>query len=336
MKARTIVGVGTWVTSIAAALATTSVLAAEPAKVSLITAPFGTGSYVMGSAYEEISKKKGKAVQVTSSESPGFIFNIKKLDKEPELRKTMIVGSGGGVSGLAQAGGKPFDKKYPPLKLIANYSAGAFWLATLDPDIKTVADLAGKKVALGRAPQINWAVQPEWIMRYGYGLTKDKVEVQYVGTKEAVQALLNGTADAAVVGGYFDPESSKMVLSPQTTEFLASGRDITFLSWGSEAINKAKAEGMNMSDFTIPPNTIEGVTKPLVVAADTTSWMVSEEFPDDLAYASAKLIVDNLAMFGDFHAQGKLMSRSGLVFGWKTSDIHPGALRAYKEAGIVK
>ncbi len=311
-------------------------LARDPVNVGLISAPFGTGSYVMGSALEEISKKKHPWLRISHSESPGFIFNVKKLDKEPELRKTLAVGSGAGVSGLAAAGQKPFDKKYAPLKLLANYSLGAYWLATLDPKIKTVADLAGKKVALGRAAQINWAVQPEWIMRHGYGLDKDKVNLQYVGTKEAVGALLDGTVDAAVVGGYFDPLSKKMVLSPQTSEFIASGRKITHIQWGKTAVDKAKSHGMKMANITIPSNTIEGVAEPLEVAADTTSWMVTEDFPEELAYETTKLIIDNIAMFSEFHALGKLMSPAGMTYGWETSDIHPGALRAYREAGLVK
>lgn len=160
---------------------------------------------------EEISKKNVQVLRISHAESPGFVFNIKKLDAEPALKKTMIVGSGTGVSGLAEAGYKPFDdKKFSPVKLIANYSLGAYWLATLNPNIKSVADLAGKKVALGRAAQINWAIQPAWIMAHGYGLGKDKINLQYVGTKEAVDALLDGTADAAVVGGYFDPLTGKM------------------------------------------------------------------------------------------------------------------------------
>lgn len=48
------------------------------------------------------------------------------------------------------------------------------------------------------------------------------------------------------------------------------------------------------------------------------------------------MIIDNIKMFGDYHATGKLMSTVGLIYGWETNDIHPGALRAYREAGIVK
>ncbi|MCD6673205.1 MAG: TAXI family TRAP transporter solute-binding subunit [Burkholderiaceae bacterium] len=307
-----------------------------PVDIGHISAPFGTGSYVLGSALEEISKKKHPWLRITHAESPGFVFNIRRLDKEPELKKTMIIGSGSGVSGLAVAGEKPFDKKYPPLKLIANYNLTAVWLATLDPNIKSVKDLAGRKIALGRAPQINWTVQPEWTLRYGWDLPKGKVDIQYVGPKEAIDALLDGTADAAVVGGYFDPLTNKLELSPQTVEFLASGRKVTHLQWGTDAVKKTIEHGMNMVPITIPANTIDGVSQPLEVFADTAAWMVAPEFPEDIAYEVTKMIIENIKVFGEVHALGKLMSPQAMAYGWETKDIHPGALRAYREAGVIK
>lgn len=328
--------------AVAAALATTGVIgianAADraPVNVSLISAPFGTGSYVLGSALEQISKKNHPWLRISHAESPGFVFNIRKLDREPPIKTSMIIGSGAGVSGLATVGEKPFDKKYPALKLIANYNLTAVWLATLNPGIRSIKDLAGKKVALGRAPQINWAVQPEWTIRYGWGLPAGKVSVQYVGTKEAVDALLDGTVDAAVVGGYFDPLTNKLELSPQTVEFLAAGRKVTHLQWGKEAVKKTIARGMNMAPVTIPPNTISGVTEPMEIFADSAAWMVAPEFPEELAYETTRLIIQNIKAFGEVHAIGKLMSTAAMRYGWEEKDIHPGALRAYREAGILK
>ena len=75
--------------------------------------------------------------------------------------------------------------------MIANYNLTAVWLATLDPNIKSVKDLAGKKIGLGRVTQINWAIQPEWVLKYGYDLPKGKVDIQYIGTKEAVDAYVS-------------------------------------------------------------------------------------------------------------------------------------------------
>jgi len=317
-------------------LASSSALAQDSINISLMSAPFGSGSYVLGSALEDISKKNDSGVTITHTESPGFVFNIKKLDMEPELKKNTIVGSGGGVQGLAKAGSEPFEKQYEGLKLLANYNLNSIWLASFDEDIKTIEDLKGKKVALGRRAQINWALQPAAVLQDGYGLTDSDLSISYVGTKESVSALLDGTADAGVIGGYIDPVSNKMVLSPQTTEFFASGRKVNHLEWGVEAVNKAREAGMSMANVTIPAGIAEGFDKPMEGFADSVAWMIAPEFPEDAAYKITKMVIENLGQFADYHATGKLMSTEGMIYGWDESDIHPGALRAYKEAGIIK
>ena len=303
--------------------------------VNLITAPFGTGSYVIGSALEQISKKH-PWLRIVSSESPGFVYNIKKLDSEPALQKTTIFGSGPVVAALAERGEKPFDKKYPAVKLLGNYNSGAIWLATLNPNIKTVNDLQGKKVALGRAPQINWAVEPKAVIEFGYGIPANKINIQYAGPKEAVAALMDGTVDAAVVGGYLNPEKSQLSLSPQTMEFVASGRKIQHLGWSADAIEKTRAKGIPINAYTVPANSIQGLDSPLPVFVDNNAWVASENFPDEYAYEIIKMVIANIDKFAEFHALGKLMSPGALVFGWPQEKIHPGALKAYKEAGIIK
>jgi len=93
---------------------------------------------------------------------------------------------------------------------------------------------------------------------------------------------------------------------------------------------------MNMLPVTIPANTIAGVSVPMEIFADSTAWMVAPEFPEELAYETTKLIINNIKTFGEVHALGKLMSTTAMPYGWDVKDIHPGALRAYKEAGLVK
>lgn len=303
--------------------------------INLITAPFGTGSYVIGSALEQISKKH-PWLHVVSSESPGFVYNIKKIASDPEMQKTTIFGSGPVVAALAEQGEKPFDKKYPPVKLLGNYNSGAIWLATLNPNIKTVKDLEGKKIALGRAPQINWAVEPKAVIEYGYGIPANKINIQFAGPKEAVAALMDGTVDAAVVGGYLNPEKSLISLSPQTMEFAASGRNIHYLGWSADAINKTRAKGIPISAYTVPANSFQGLNAPLPVFVDNNAWVASPNFPDEYAYEITKMVIANIDKFAEFTALGKLMSPGALAFGWAKEDIHPGALRAYKEAGIIK
>ena len=66
---------------------------------------------------------------------------------------------------------------------------------------------------------------------------------------------------------------------------------------------------------------------------DNNVWVASANFPHVYAHEIIKMVIDK---FAGFHALGKLMSPGALAFGWPQEDIHPGALRAYKEAGIIK
>lgn len=309
--------------------------AAGPDNVNLITGPFGTGSYVLGSALEQISKQTSSGVLVNSTETPGLVFNAKKLDTDSAIKTNTIMAFTPGIDYLAVNGIKPFDKKYPSAQLIANYNLGSVWLATFDPKIKTAQDLIGKKIALGRGPQILWTIEPELIIRHGWGL-QDKIKIERLGTKEASQALLDGKVDAAIVGGYIDPISGTFAPSPQTVTLLGSGRPMYYIPWGSEAVAKTIAQGVSIKPFTLPVGALAGMDTPLPSFVDPIAWMAYPEFDQTLAYEVTKMIISNVTKFGDFHALGKLMNAKALVYGWDPKDIAPGALKAYKEAGLIK
>jgi hypothetical protein len=55
-----------------------------------------------------------------------------------------------------------------------------------------------------------------------------------------------------------------------------------------------------------------------------------------VAYEVTKLIIKNVSSFKDYHNLGKLMSKKALPIGWSPDRIHPGAVKAYKEAGLLK
>jgi TRAP transporter TAXI family solute receptor len=303
--------------------------------ISHISAPFGTSSYVLGSALEEMFKKH-PWLHITHAESPGFVFNIQKLDSDPQLKKSMFIGTGAGMKWMATKGMAPFKKKYPSPLYLANYNLVSCWLATLDSAIGSIKDLAGKRIALGRKTQVNWAIEPEIMLTDGWGLG-GKVKLQYVGTSEAKTALLDHVVDAAVVGGYLDPITLKVVPSPQTIELEASRRKVTHLSFTKKAVAEAlQKSGIPLKGVSIPPNVFQGQSKEIDTFADFNIWAAAPEFPEDVAYEFVKTIVKNYKRFGEFHALGKIISPKGMVWGWEPKDMHPGAYKAYKEMGLMK
>ena len=118
---------------------------------------------------------------------------------------------------------------------------------TGDKDIKSVADLRGKRIAMGRIPQVIWGYEPDALLRNGYDDDFYKsLKIQFVGTSEAATALVNGQVDAATIGGYMDPVSGKFSPAPQTVEVLASGRELTHLDWTKDAVEKTAAKDIRL------------------------------------------------------------------------------------------
>ncbi len=307
----------------------------ETTTVNLMSAPFGTGSYVLSAALEDLAKKHHDWLRVSHSESPGLVFNIKKIDKEQDLKAKTIISSTIGVNWLAENGKAPFDRQYKGVKLIANYNLISVWLATLDKKLQKPSDFVGKQIALGRATQISWAIQPEMVIRSGWGIA-DKTNLQHIGTGPSVSALLDGLVDAIVIGGYLNPKTFEFSLSPQTNELIASGKEINHVSWGLDAIAKTKETGIPITEITIPVTAIDGLKKPIESFTDSVAWCVSSEFPEEIAYEVAKLIIQHCSDFSAYHNLGKLMTPDSLPFGWGKEQIHPGALKAYREAGIIE
>lgn len=310
-----------------------SLVAAD--EINLISGPFGTGSYVLGNAVEQIMQRHNDAIQVTSSETPGIVYNVKFLNQDPASKEDTFLAFSTGIGYLASQGTAPFNEPLPEPQLIANYLLGSVWLATFDPDIQSAADLEGKTIALGRPPQILWSIEPMHIITHGWDM-EDDITIERLGTKDAAQALLNGSVDAAIVGGYADPISREFMPSPQTVELLAAGRTLYHIPWGEDAVQSVINKGFAMNHMTVPAGALEGLSEDLSGFFDTIAWMAYPEFSEEAAYEITRTLIKNLGEFAEFHALGKLMSADSMTFGWAPENIHPGALRAYREVGLIK
>jgi TRAP transporter TAXI family solute receptor len=310
---------------------------AEKPKVILLSTPFGTGSYALGSAFEAIINKYDLPLTMTHTETPGQAFNIQKLNQDKAARKNSICMAGPATNWLAEQGKTPFKEKLEGLYLIGTFNVASLWLATNDKNIKSIKDLSGKRIALGRVPQIVWGYEPDVILRKGYGDEFYKsLKIQFVGTSEAANALLNGQVDACVLGGYVNPDSGKFAASPQTVEVISAGRALIHLDWTKEAVEKAIADDVPLIPYQLPAGTVAGMDKPIWSFTDPSSFVAHAELPEELAYQLTKTLIERYAEFASFHALGKLMTAKGLAFGWPVERIHPGSRRAFREAGIIK
>ncbi len=316
-------------------LTATSMFGAEKTNIILLSTPFGTGSYVLGTAMESIVNKGKYPFTVAHAETPGQAFNINKLSTDPAARKNTVITASSGINWLAARGEKPFPAKREVPLLLGAYNYCVTWLVTTDSSIRTMADLKGKRIAMGRIPQVIWGYEPDALLRFGYGDDFYKsLKIQFVGTTEAATALVNGQVDAATIGGYIDPVKGVFSPAPQTVEMVASGRDLIHLDWTKEAVEKTAAKDIVLTPYQVPAGSVDNQKNSLWAGADMQGFFAHAEFPEESAYLFTKAMIEHVRDFAQYHAMGALLSREGLVKGWKKEQIHPGALRAYKEAGI--
>jgi len=308
-------------------------------QLNIISTPFGTSTYVIGSAIEAIVNKYPEyGLKVNHTETPGQIFNLRKLNADKEAAQNTICAFSKSTNWLAREGKKPFTEKARTLMLIANCNVFSGWLVSEDPELTTIESLAGKRIALGRIAQTVWGFVPTQLLKYGYAedMTK-KADIQSVGSQPAATALLDRQVDAAIVGGYFNPINKAFSPAPQTVEVMAAGRKLNHIPWGKEAVEKTDAiMKTGYLPMLIPAGTIPGMDKDIWSFTDNIAFGAMPEMPESLAYTITKAIIDHVNEFGNYHNLGKLMSAEALVYGWPESQIHPGALKAYKEAGILK
>jgi TRAP-type uncharacterized transport system substrate-binding protein len=93
---------------------------------------------------------------------------------------------------------------------------------------------------------------------------------------------------------------------------------------------------MPIAPLALPANSIKGLNHALDTFCDPIAWCAYPELPEEIAYEVTKLIIENVSEFAKYHNLGKLMSPQSLPYGVDVKGIHPGAVKAYKEAGILK
>ena len=310
---------------------------AQETTIHLMTAPFGTSSYVLGAALEDITRKSGSSVVISHSESPGVAYNVMKLEKQPAERTNTIFTSAPMLVTMAQKAMKPFKKPMGQgILAIAYYNAQGRWFVSHDTSIKSYHNLKGKKVAFGTKQQTGWSTAPFMEMTYGAGIKPADLTLQWIGTKAAVTAFKNRLVDVCIAGGYFNPVTGKFFPAPFFQELLATEKKLYHLNPGQQTLKTASEKtGLPFPVHTIKPGQLQDLDRPITIGISPVGWYAYREFPEEHIYELTKEIILNVKKFADYHSLGKLLTKEMLCWNMTPAELHPGAYRAYKEFKLM-
>lgn len=205
------------------------------------------------------------------------------------------------------------------------YSEVCQIVASPDANIKSVADLKGKRVSVGDIGSGVEANSRQILA--AYGLTFDDIKVQNLGFGPSADAIKDGSLDAVFVTAGI-PTTAVMEL--------ATTHDIDLIPVDSDAVEKLKADYPFYTEYTITPDAYKGMDADVLTVSVKATLIVSPDLDEETVYQMTKVLFENKEAITTAHSKGAELDPAAAVEGISVVPLHPGAERYYKEAGVLK
>jgi uncharacterized protein len=294
------------------------------ADVSFATSGQGGTFYVAGAGISSLVTTEVEGLTVTAEVTKGVVENV-RLMASGETEMGFAYGSTAyNISrGLAEFAGQ----KYEGLRAVANIHDGALNFVTLEKyNIFTLDDLIGKKVSIGPKGSGSASVATEFLTAVGLF---DKINIEYLSFDDSTSSLRDGHIDALVIGG-----TSPI---PALIELEAS-HPMRMIPVDQARVDKFLTDYPYHVSYTIPVGVYTSVKAPLLTVGYSVIWVANEDVPEWVIYEMLKTMFSTSGRqyLQNVQAAFKEMSPGIDRFERIALPLHPGAIKYYKEAGIIK
>jgi uncharacterized protein len=310
---------------IAAAVTTAAIFFAPGAHaqsfINILTGGTSGVYYPLGVAIGKIYSDKIPNVKTQVQATKASVENLILLQQgRGELAFTLGDSLKAAWEGDEEAG---FKSKLDKLRTLgAIYPNYIQIVATADSGIKTLADLKGKSLSVG-APKSGTELNSRAILAAAGMTYKNMGKVEYLPFAESVDLMKNRQLNATLQSAGLGVASLKD---------LSTSTEITVVSVPKAVVDKI---GPPFVPAMIPAHTYTGQDKDVSTAAVVNYLVTSSAVSDDLAYQMTRLIFESLPELVTAHAAGKEIRLESAATG-SPVPLHPGAIRYYREKGVMK
>ena len=278
--------------------------------------------YPMGVALSQIYTKAMPDAKISVQATKASAENLNLLQAgRGEIAFTLGDALNEAWKGNEEAGFKtPLKKLRTIAAIYPNYIQ---IVAAADSGIKTLADLKGKRIAVG-APKSGTELNARDIFK-GAGMSyKDFAKVEYLSFGESVELIKNRQLDATLISAG---------LGVAAIRDLATAVKITIVPIPADVV--AKIGEAAYQPAAVPANTYTGQGDAVATVAVQNFLVSHEGVATDTAYKMTKAIFDNLPELHSAHAAAKAISRENAAKA-PPVPLHAGAEKYYKEVGLLK
>jgi len=297
--------------------------------IRLGTSEFGGTFYTQGAAFAELynrGRTEGDKCVVQTSDAS--IHNAEQLDRS-ELEFGFMASN---WIGRAKDATAPFTRKIA-LRVVAPANAGPMFFAKLaSSPIASVADFEGKRVAVG--PKGSGMEQHIHTIFGVLDISFDSFTPIYTSFADGADALIAGEIDAQ-----FHPPIPNKVITD-----LSARADIRVIPYTPGQLDRILAAVPFYRAVNMEKGVFRGVTEDSAQVGVINVVVTHERVPEPLVHDMAKAIVENLDKLPAMNPLFKglknlfepLRTNGAAAFEFGGVALHPGAARAYREAGYLK
>jgi len=298
----------------------------------LHTSTFGSLTYNEGYAIEQMFKNH-PWLKVVCLEGMGAYDNymtVKNLN--PQRRKYRIWVMSNQSYYDAVRGRPPFKEKATDIRGVMFLKACEFGFVTLDPNIKSHTDFAGKKVA-------SWPIGSGTTIWFHHALdalgVRDKVNPTYGSPKAMADALKDGLIDVLWLVTF-----NGVPVGAYSELFSLKSKKLHFVGIPKEAYDKLEDAGWPVVPYTYPPGKLSPAQTEGIPAYRTpvATWWAWKDAPEDVIYEFVKTVAEKINIISEYVKPGQesYKEEMGMLVLESDDDFHPGALRFFKEEGIQR
>ncbi|MGI6694721.1 MAG: TAXI family TRAP transporter solute-binding subunit [Christensenellales bacterium] len=290
--------------------------------------PFPTAStsgtvYAICASLANIWNEKIPGVQVSAEASNGGVQNLTLIaDGEAKLGVAVTSILTDQKNGVGAFQGRAYDGMRVLTGLYMNYNQVVVSKAS---GINTIYDIEGKRFAPG-APGGTPTVETEVHFKTAGINFPDGFKASFVGFTEAVDLMRNKQMDGAwIMAG----------IPTSAVSELCATADAKLVPIDEEIITKLSSEFPWYARAVIPAGTYEGQDEDVVTTGVTITICIDESVPEDIVYNLTKTMYENIDNLKKVHNALKDLTVEKAVQNLAGLPIHDGALKYYKEAGVI-
>lgn len=297
--------------SVIIALLVSPVLAQKKTELLIGTASMGGAFYPVGQGIANLVTKYSKNFSMVPVVTGGA----------PENPRLLISGdidiaiTNANYAFFAWSGLPPYNQKMDVACVAALYSS-VFHMVTLEKSsIRTIADLKGKRVAVG--PAGGATIDIIKVILDEYGMTIKDFTPSYLAYGDGFSEMSDGNIDAAfALSGY--PAAAVM-------QTVATNK-IRFIEIDPAKFAAIVKKYPYYTDITVPKEVYKTESDAVLIGVRNV-LIVKRTTPDETVYQITKALFDNLPEFAEANANAKQIDR--IKASQVPIPLHPGAQRYY-------